>query len=364
MKFKFPKPNKLDMYLIKKFIGTYVGTILATILIVIIFDLSEKIDKFVDIPLEEIVFDYYCSFIPWILNSFGPLFIFIAAIFFTSQMASHSEFVAILSSGVSYRRLMVPYMSCAFLIGLFYFLMGMYVIPPANIKRSVFEDKYIGKQKTTAGNRDIHYQIAPGQFVYVEQFSSWANTAYHFSLETIEDNVVKSRLSAESAEWDSTACCWKLRNYTLRDFYGESEVVVSGKTRDTTINLTVDDFYRRQNIVESLAAPELDQLIETQRMRGDDEIKRSLIEKNNRIATPFSAFILTVMAVALSSRKKRGGIGINIAVGLALSFSYILFQRFSQMFVFSGTLTPAFALWIPNILYAVIAAVLYKLAPK
>ena len=217
-KFSFPMPNKLDRYLIKKFIGTYLGTILATILIVIIFDLSEKIDKFVDIPLQEIVFDYYCSFIPWILNSFGPLFIFIAVIFFTSQLASHSELIAILSSGVSYRRLMLPYMSCALLIGLFYFLMGMYVIPPANMKRSVFEDKYIGKQKTASGNKDIHYQIAPGQFVYVEQFSPWANTAYKFSLETIEDGQIKTKLSAESAAWDSLACCWKLKNYTLNSF--------------------------------------------------------------------------------------------------------------------------------------------------
>lgn len=364
MKINFPRPNKLDWYLIKKFIGTYIGTILATILIVIIFDISEKVDKFVGVPLNEIIFDYYCSFIPWILNSFGPLFIFIACIFFTSQMASHSELIAILTSGVSYRRLMLPYMECAFLIGLFYLIMGMFVIPPANMKRSVFEDKYVTKEKTASEQRNIHYQIAPGQFVYVEQFSPWANTAYHFTLESIEGHLVTSRLSAESAAWDSTKCCWKLRNYTLRNFYGGSEIVSHGRSRDTTINLTVDDFYRRQNIVESLAEPELERLIKMQEMRGDEEVKRSLIEKHSRIATPFSAFILTIMAVALSSRKKRGGIGINIAIGLGLSFSYILFQRFSQMFVFSGALTPAWAIWLPNIVFAVIAAVLYKMAPK
>jgi len=361
-----PFINKLDWYIIKKFIGTFIFTILIIVLVIIIFDLSEKIDYFVEneVALKEIVFDYYCSFIPWILNSFGPLLVFVTAIFFTSQMASHSEIVAILSSGISYKRFLAPYMMAATVIATFYLLMGMFVIPPADRTRIDFEDKYIKAHKTASSERDIHYQIAPGQFVYVEQFSPWANTAYRFTLESIEGRQVKSKLSAESAAWDSTFCGWKLRNWVRRDYYGESEVVKMGRTCDTIINLTIEDFYRRDNIVETLPQKELDALIEMQRMRGDDMIKYALIEKNNRIATPFSAFILTVMAVALSSRKKRGGIGINIGVGLALSFSYILFQRFSQMFVFTGTLSPALALWLPNILYAGIAAMLYKFAQK
>lgn len=361
-----PLINKLDWYIIKKFIGTFFFTILIVVLVIIIFDLSEKINYFVEneVALKEIIFDYYCSFLPWILNSFGPLFVFVAAIFFTSQMASHSEIVAMLSSGISYKRLLAPYMMAATAIASFYLLMGMFVIPPADRTRIDFEDKYIKAHKTASSERDIHYQIAPGEFVYVEQFSPWANTAYRFTLETIEGHTIKSKLSAESAAWDSTMCGWKLRNWIQRDYYGESEIVTAGRFCDTIINLTVEDFYRRDNIVETLAQGELNALIEMQRMRGDDMIKYALIEKNNRIATPFSAFILTIIAVSLSSRKKRGGIGLNIGVGLALSFSYILFQRFAQMFVFTGTLTPALALWIPNILYAGIAAILYSLAQK
>lgn len=358
--------NKLDWYIIKKFIGTFFFTVLIVVLVVIVFDLSEKIDKFVEheVPLKEIVVDYYGGFIPWILNSFGPLLVFVAAIFFTSQMASHSEIVAILSSGISYRRMLAPYMTSATIIAVFYLLMGMFVIPPADRSRIDFEEKYIRPRQTASSSRNIHYQIAPGQFVYVEQFSTWANTAYKFSLETIEEGRIKSKISAESAAWDSTFSGWKLRNWVCRDYYGESEIVTAGRSRDTVINLVVEDFYRRDNEVQTMAEPELNALIAMQRMRGDDMIKYSLIEKHNRIATPFSSFILTVMAVALSSRKKRGGIGINIGVGLALSFSYILFQRFSQMFVFTGTLSPAMALWLPNILYAGIAAVLYALAQK
>ena len=365
---KFPQIKKLDWYIIKKFIGTYLFTLLIVILIVIIFDLSEKIDKFAEqnVPLKEIVFEYYGGFIPWILNSFSPLFVFIAAIFFTSQLASHSEIIAMLTSGVSFKRLLVPYMVSAAFICVFSLIMGLYIIPPANQHRLDFENKYIKQQRLINETRNLHYQIAPGQFVYIEQFSPWANTAYRFTLETIdvESGELKSKVSAESAVWDSTFSGWKLHNYYERNFYGESEIVTSGRVKDTVIDLTVKDFYRRKNIVESLTQKDLEDMIKTQKMRGDATVKYSLIEKHNRIAMPFSAFVLTLMAVALSSRKKRGGTGINIGIGLALSFSYILFQRFSQMFVHTGIMAPGLAMWLPNIIYAGIAYVLYRIAPK
>ena len=362
-----PHIKILDRYIIRKFLGTFIFTILIAVVIVIVFDLSEKISKFVDkeVPLKEIVFEYYAGFIPWIVNSFSPLFVFISAIFFTSKMAQNSEIVAILSGGISFRRLMAPYMFSAGVIALLSLMLGLYVIPPANKHRLDFENKYIKTQAIAADNmRNIHYQIAPGEFVYVEQFSRWANTAYRFTLEHIEDHKIVSKISAESAAWDSTRGGWTLKNYFIRDFYGESEMVRTGRQLDTVINLTLEDFYRRQNAVESMSGRDLNDLIEVQRLRGDALIKRSLIEKNSRIAMPFSAFVLTVIAVSLSSRKKRG-LGLNIGIGLALSFSYILFMKFSQMFVTKGIIaSPALALWIPNILFAIVAVILYKLAPK
>lgn len=363
-----PHVKILDRYIIRKFLGTFLFIILIAVLIVVIFDLSEKIDKFLtkQIPLKEIVFDYYAGFIPWIVNSFSPLFVFISAIFFTSKLAQNSEIVAMLAGGISFRRLMAPYMFSAGVIALLSLMLGLYVIPPANKHRLDFENKYIKTQAIAADNmRNIHYQIAPGEFVYVEQFSRWANTAYRFTLEHIEDHKIVSKISAESAAWDSTRGGWTLKNYFIRDFYGESEVVRTGRQLDTVINLTLEDFYRRQNAVESMSGRDLNDLIEVQRLRGDALIKRSLIEKNSRIAMPFSAFVLTVIAVSLSSRKKRGGLGLNIGIGLALSFSYILFMKFSQMFVTKGIIaSPALALWIPNILFAIVAVILYKLAPK
>lgn len=361
-----PHINILDKYIIKKFIGTFVFTILIAIVIVIVFDLSEKVDKFVEkqAPLNAIIFDYFGGFIPWLLNSFSPLFVFISAIFFTSKLAQNSEIVAMLSGGISFRRLLAPYMVSASVIAVFSLIMSLYIIPPANAKRLDFENQYIKTQKTASNQRDIHYQISPGEFVYVEQFSAWSNTAYKFTLETIENDRLVSKLSAESAQWDSTLCGWKLQNYYIRDFYGESEIVKTGQSLDTVITLTIEDFYRRKNVVASLSERDLNELIDMQKMRGDSMVKYALIEKNTRISMPFSAFVLTIIAVSLSSRKKRGGLGLNIGIGLILSFSYILFMRFSEMFVHTGTLPPAIALWLPNILYGIIAVFLYKLAPK
>lgn len=360
------RPKKLDVYIISKFIMTFFVALLLIITIVIIFDISEKIDSFVskEVPLKEIIFDYYLNFIPYFINMFSPLFVFITVIFFTSKMAANSEIVAILSCGISFHRMMVPYIFSATLITIISLILNLFVVPVANETRLDFENKYIKTRAMNTG-RDVHYQIAPGEFVYVESFSRWNNTAYKFTLETIENGQIKSKVSAETAVWDSTAGAWKLKKYFIRDYVdGLEDHIRSGQQMDTVISLTVDDFYMNDKTVQKLPQKKLEKLISTQKMRGDANVKQALIEKNTRWAMPFSAFILTIMGVALSSKKKRGGIGWNLAIGLALSFSYILFQRFSEMFVVAGTLPPGIALWIPNTLFAIIAGVLYKIAPK
>lgn len=361
------KPKILDRYITKKFIVTFAVMLLLIIGIVIIFDISEKIDDFVqkEAPLKKIIFDYYVNFIPYFMNMFSPLFVFISVIFFTSRMAANSEIVAILSCGVSFHRMMVPYIFTAALIAALSLSLNLFVIPNANAKRHVFEIQYT-KKKAVAAARNIHYQIAPGQFVYVESFSKWNNTAYKFTLETIKDNELVSKLSAESAAWDSTSGRWTLKKYFIRNYIQGSleDNVKTGARKDTLLALTVDDFYRRQSTVQDLPNKELNALIQTQKMRGDANVKYSLIEKHTRWSLPFSAFILTIMGVALSSKKRRGGIGWNLAIGIALSFSYILFMKFSQMFVYTGALPTWLAIWLPNFIFTIIAAVLYKIAPK
>ena len=237
------------------------------------------------------------------------------------------------------------------------------VIPNANKTRLAFEGEYIKARSTY--NRNVHYQISPGTFVFVENFSSWNNTAYKFTLEEIKDNELVSKLSAETAVWDSLSGSWKIRNYFIRDYTeGLADHVRAGIQLDTIIPLTVTDFYRNEKTVETLPYKALNDLIDTQKMRGDANVMYAQIEKHTRFALPFSAFILTIMGVSLSSRKRRGGIGWNIALGIALAFSYILFLKFSQMFVYTGLLPAGIALWLPNILFAIISGVLYKLAPK
>lgn len=364
MKYNF-NITTIDRYIIRKFIGTYFFAIILIIGIVIIFDISEKIDDFVDksAPLKEIVLNYYANFVPYYMNMFSPMFVFIAVIFFTSKLAANSEIIAILAGGISFKRMMYPYMLSAFAIALFSLLLNLFVIPSANKGRIDFEQKYIRKKYENTG-RNLHYQISPGTFMYVESFSTWNNTAYKFTLESVEGHRIKSKLSAETAKWDSIAGCWKLRNYHLREYVGNSEVIKAGKNLDTALVITVDDFYRRKKTVETLNYYQLNELIDTQEMRGDQMVKYALIEKHTRFALPFSAFILTIIGVSLSSQKRRGGIGLNIGIGIALSFSYILFLRFSQMFVHTGTLPPAIALWLPNAIYAVVAVFLYRIAPK
>lgn len=367
MKRPFFELKKLDWYIIKKFIGTYLFSFLIIIVVVIIVDISEKIDNFVDhnVPLNEIVFDYYLNFIPHILNMFSPLFVFITVIYFTSKLAGNSEIIAILSGGVSFHRLMVPYMISAAFCAILSWGLGTYVIPHANGVRLDFEQKYVEGSRQFTANSNVHYQITPTDYVYVESFTSWNNTAYTFTLETIEDYKLKSKLEARFAAWDTTFNGWKLTDCVLRTFdeNGNTTVTVA-PTMDTVIALTLEDFYRRSSVVETLNNKELNLLMDLQRDRGDKLIKYGLIEKNRRYSMPFSAFILTVMGVSLSSKKRRGGLGLNIGIGLALSFTYIISMRFSEMFVHTETLSPFIAMWLPNIVFAIIAAFLYRIAPK
>ncbi len=363
MKFK---PTILDKYIIRKFIGTYLSALHVIIGIVIIFDISEKIDNFVQTqaPLEKIVFQYYANFIPYFMNMFSPLFVFITVIFFTSKLAANSEIVAILSGGISFNRMLYPYILSALFITVFSLLLNLYIIPPSNRGRLEFENKYVKKQYVNT-DRNIHYQINPGEFVYMESFSNFSKSGIKFTLEKMDGHKMISKLSAENAVWDSLSGKWKLFEYYHRKFDERGvQTITKGAQIDTLINLTYEDLSARTNIVQTLNYRQLNDMISTQKMRGDKMVKYALIEKHTRLALPFAAIILTIMGVSLSSKKKRGGIGMNIGIGIALSFSYILFLRFSQMFVHSGVLPPWLALWVPNILYGTIAYLLYRIAPK
>ncbi len=356
--------KKIDWYISKKFLLTFFFAMLLIMVIVIIFDLSEKIDDFVknEAPLKEILFDYYLNYIPYFINMFSSLFVFITVIFFTSRLAANSEIIAILSCGVSFHRMMVPYIVTAVLIALLSIGLNLFVIPNSNATRIDFEAKYV-KRHNTYNLRDIHYQISPGQFVYIESFSRWNNTAYKFTIEDMEGHRLVRKVSAETAVWDTVMDGWHLRKVFTRDYTaGLSDREVYKENVDTVIALKIKDLFNNEKTVETLPARALAELVATQRLRGDENVMYAQIEQQRRLAIPFSAIILTIIGVSLSARKRRGGIGWNIGLGIALAFSYILFLRLSEMFVYTDTLPPVIALWLPNLLYIGIAAFLYKKA--
>lgn len=356
--------KKIDTYIIGKFLGTYIYSIILIISISVVFDLTEKLDDFFDknAPFQAIVFEYYLNFIPYYVNMFSPLFTFIAVIFFTSKMASDTEIVAILASGVSFRRLMLPYFVSAFLISSLAFYLGGYVIPVSTAKMIDFEDKYIKKKKLDNA-RNVQMMVEKGVIMYIERYEVASNTGYKFSLEKFEKKKLVSRLTAETIKWDS-AHHWTLANYLQRDFNGMRETITKGSSIDTTINVEPREFFITVAESAQLNNTELSGYLKRQKTRGVGNIQGFENEYYKRFSMPLAAFIMTLMGVALSSRKVRGGIGIHLGAGLGLSSLYILFSTFSTSFSVNGLMSPFVAVWIPNIVFLLIGIYLYIKAPK
>ncbi len=328
--------------------------------------MAEKIDDFLEstVTLEMIVFDYYINFIPYFANLFTPMFVFIGVIFFTSKMAYRTEIIAILSSGISFRRMLLPYFLGAGIVGVFSFVLGAYIIPPANKVRLDFENTYIKKRRET-GLTNIHMEIEPETFVYVRRYSSLREVGDNFSLEKFENKELKYKLSARNATYDTATTGWNLKNWEKIDYLSAGrQLYTSGEEKDTILNMEPSDFKEERKFYETMTSPELTRYIETQRKRGVGNVEEFLIEKYRRSASPFSAFILTLIGVSLASRKVRGGMGLHIGIGLLLSFTYIFFMTLSTTFAINGNMSPILAVWLPNIVFAVIAVTLYFRAPK
>lgn len=362
---KIPGLKRLDVYIIKKFLGTFFYSIILIISIAIIFDFAERMDDFIDgkAPFKSIIFDYYLNFIPYFTNLFSYLFVFISVIFFTSKMAQDTEIIAILSSGVSFKRFMKPYLISAGVITILSLGLANFVIPHATKKKLEFEYKYI--RNAYRNDQDhIHKQIEPGTFVYLESYSVETDMAYKFSIEKFENGKLISKLMSEFAQWDSIKNSWRLNNYYIRTFAPDHDIIVQGITLDTTIKLRPEDFKRRVEIVETMDYNRLNQFIEEQKMEGSENVEAFLVQKYQRLINPLSAFVLTIIGLSVSSRKVRGGIGMHLGIGLMLSFSYILFLQISTNMAIGGTLPPILGVCMPTIIYSVIAVFLYRLTPK
>ncbi len=356
----------LDIYVIRKFLGSFFLSIALILSIVVIFDLSEKIDDFIEsgANLKAILIDYYLNFIPYFAVLFSSLFAFIAVIYFTSRLAYNTEIIAILNSGMSFRRFLLPYMISASFIALLSFYLSDQVIPGANKVKLDFEEQFVKKRPIRFKTKDFHRQIEPGIYVYLQSYSNVSKVGYQFTIEKFENGELVSKMFADQIRWDTTINKWQARRYYIRTIDGLNETIEEGKIIDTTLSIHPDDFRMRLNIVETMSLDELDEFIKKQIMQGETNVTSYQIERHNRIAFPFTTIILTLIGVAVSSRKMRGGIGLQIAIGVVISFTYILFTQFSKQFAIGGLLPVMAAVWLPNVFFMIIAFFLMRLAPR
>ena len=357
--------NKIDWYIVKKFLGTFFFTLALILLIVIVFDISEKIDDFLEseVTIKSIITDYYLNFIPYFGNLFSPLFIFISVIFFTSKMANNTEIIAILNSGMSFERLLKPFMISALVLGSLSFILGNFIIPSSNSERINFENKYLNNKRYSRA-KNIHMQIQTGQYIYMESFNSTRNIGYKFTLENFSNGRLASKLKSDYIQYDTINKKWTINKYEVREFSDNGEIITNGSSVDTSLNLSPNDFTKRKSLVETMNLFELNDYILDEELKGSEQLVYHKIEKHKRIAFPFASIILTIIAVAIASKKTRGGIGIHLGIGILIAFTYILFMQVSTTFATNSNLAPALAVWIPNLCYMLLAGILLYKVPK
>lgn len=360
--------KRLDWYIIKKFVGYYFFSIALIITIAIVFDFNDNLQKFTEYhaPARAIIFDYYANFVPYFANLFSALFVFVAVIMFTSKLAGNSEIIAMLASGVSFKRLLRPYMiTCIFLSALSYTL-SAYVIPHGTVIRQNFETMYKNKKKNTSAE-NVQLQVDRGVIAYIQHYDNNSKKGYGFCLDKFQEKKLVSHLTASEIQYDTISDSkyhWKLTNWKVRRLQGMKEKITSGMNKDTLITMEPTDLVYSKGQQETFTSPELKDYISKQINRGSGNVVQYKVEYHKRIASSFASFILTIIGVSLSSRKRKGGMGKALGLGLALSFGYIMLQTVCATFAIQANFPPMLAAWLPNIIYAFVAYFCYRKAPR
>lgn len=370
--------TKLDKYILRKFLTTFFFSITLILMIFIVFDIKDKLPTFTknSIPLKEIVFDYYLMFIPYYGSSFSPLFVFIAVIFFTSKMAQQTEFIAILTSGISFRRIMRPYIIGAFLLAFSSLLLNHFILPKAFKIKIGFEDKWINKNYNTQDN-NIHKKIGANRLLYLESYDNKINTGYRISIEDIVDNKQTFFLSADNMVWDSLSQEWILNGVKERKIIIQDrldtlknekpiykQVNKFYATKKIKLEFYPIDMWRDESKIETKPYFELKDYILREKLKGSNRIVLYEVEQYRRSSFPFATFILSIIGVCVSSRKVRGGVGLQIALGLFLSCIYIMLMYIFTTIATTGFAPPFIGVWTPNIVFSFVALYFYKKAQK
>ncbi|MEQ9593787.1 MAG: LptF/LptG family permease [Cyclobacteriaceae bacterium] len=362
----------LDKYIIKKVLYTFFFVVLIIVAIVTVIDLAEKMDKFARNNLDaQSILGYYRDFLPWIIGLVSPIMVFIAVVFVTSQMAARTEIIAILSGGVSFRRLLIPYFLASLVIAVFNFVLNGWVIPQSNRSRLAFEMQYFNKTYYF-DQRNVHMQIEPNVYFYLQNYNINTNTGYQFTLERFEDNRLVDKLTADNITWDTTKNKWTMRFWKRKAVDSIFNVGLKkkiepdrlGEQLDTTLAVTPADFENADRKYDGMTINELTEHINKLKFRGAAGVEAYEVERHIRFSSPFTIFVLVFMGVIVSSRKSRGGTGFQIALGFLLSFIFILFFMMSRTFAEAGSLSPLIAAWLPNITFALISLGMYKYVPR
>jgi lipopolysaccharide export system permease protein len=360
----------LDKYIIKKILSTFFFVMLILIAIIVVVDLTEKIDKFTANNLSAaIVFGYYLDYVPWVAGFISPIIVFIAIVYVTSRLAAHTEIIAMLSSGVSFVRLLWPYFIAAAILASISFGLNGWVIPRSNRERVAFELQYI-KSRQYSDRQNIHMQIEPNVYMYIQSYNNQNNTGYQFTLERFDQNRLTDKLTAENITWDSTKNKWTLRYWKRKkvdDMFQtrkRASWVSEGASRDTTLAIMPADFESEEMKHDGMTISELNRHIAKLQFRGSTGVIAFQVEKYIRYASPFTILVLVFMGVIVSARKSRGGTGFQIALGFMLAFVFILFFMLTRTFAEAGSLSPIVAAWIPNLIFTVISLGMYRYVPR
>ncbi len=354
----------IDWYIIKRYLGTFFVMIILFVPIGIMIDIAEKIDKFKEneVPLDALI-DYYIDFTWYFSNLLFPIFLFLSVIWFTSKLANNTEVIAILSSGISFNRFIRPFMLSALLIAIITFLMGMFIVPESNKGFNEFLFKHIKKK----GERNTNYlfkQINDNEYIYVSSYNPIRRRANNFTLEKFNNQQMVSKISAESIRWISKDSIFRLTSFHKRDFNGDIEILSKAIYKDTVFDFKIEDLAPVNYKAETLSMFRLNDFIDKERENGSILINSHLLTRHKRYSLPLASFILTLIAVSMSSLKRRGGMGVNLASGIFLGFLFIFFDKIFGVLVTKSNFSPLLGAWLPLIIFGIISIFLLNYAKR
>ena len=355
----------IDSYILWKMLGTVVFAITLLMTVVVVFDMSENIQRFLshNVPWKMVIKGYYLNFIPYFINLFIPLFTFISVIWFTSKLSSHNEIISIFDNGISFNRMLVPYITGAVIIMILSLILANFIVPNTNRKLNDFKYEYFGRR--TGTSTYLHIKNSKNSYIFVERWDKMAGEGYNFTYEEFDNSSIRQKISAQTIDYDEDNKLWRLHRYTRRVITSEDEeLIFRGDELDTTFNITPMNLYQDVSVSESMTYRELKQFIKEEKVRGSSLLANYQIERHKRLANPVGILIMTLLGVSVSCRKSTRGVGVHIFIGMGLAFSFIFLQQISTVFSVSGGLPPVLGTWLPNILFAIITVIMLIITPK